>query len=252
MSNKYTIYCWWMNDDEMSDNRKESLNNLLNISKCNVELITKKTLSSYILPNYPLHEGFKYLSEIQQGDYLKCYFMHHYGGGYSDIKKTSGSWISFFDSLYSNDNLYGVGYHEIESGHVAILENCTLNPKNSKFCRDFSISNDGDRWDSSIIKSNWNKLIGNGCFIFKKNTPFTNDWWNALNEKMDGYLESLKRFPAQFPRDANGHINPITNQLSNYPIKWAVINGNIFHPLTLKYSENILKNLHYPNTFNYQ
>jgi hypothetical protein len=248
----YKIYCWWLNDEDMSTNRQTSLNQLKQTTGCEIVFITKKTLENYILHDYPLHEGYKYLSEIQQGDYLKCYFMHHYGGGYSDIKKTLGSWITFFDQINDDDNLYAIGYGEKESGHVARLENCTLNPTNSKYCLDFTLNEDGSKWSSEQIKKNWHHLIGNGAYICKKNTPFTNDWWNGLNEKMDGYLEQLKKYPSNWGRDARDHINPNTNKPSNYPISWAVINGNIFHPLVLKYKNNVKKNLHYPVVTNYQ
>jgi len=246
------IYCWWMNDEEMSINRQNSLNNLTVVSECEIVFITKKNLNDFILKNNPLHEGFKYLSEIQQGDYLKCYFMHFYGGGYSDIKKTTGSWKNYFDELRKDENLYAIGYGEAEMGHVDRLENCTLDPKKSKYCLDFSTDSTGHNWSSEQIKKNWFDLIGNGAFICKKNTPFTNDWYNALNEKMDGYLDQLKKTPSSWSRDARDHLNPNTNKNSNYPISWAVINGNIFHPLTLKYKNNIKKNLHYPVVINYQ
>lgn len=249
---KYRIFCWWMNDNEMSDNRKKSLQQLQEVTECEVIFITKNNLGKYILPEYPLHEGFEYLSEIQQGDYLKCYFMHHYGGGYSDIKLTRGSWVPYFLELYNREEIYAIGYKEAEEGHIARLENCALNPTDSKYCRDFSITEDGSSWTSTYIKQKWYELIGNGAFICKKQTPFTTDWWNGLNEKMDGYLDELRKNPAKWPRDANEHINPNNNEISKYPIKWAVINGNIFHPLTLKYKENILRNLHYPVTVNYQ
>jgi len=252
MDKKYKIYCWWLNKEDMSENRKSSLEKLKNLSECEIIFITRDTLQHYILPEYPLHEGFKYLSEIQQGDYLKCYFMHHYGGGYSDIKQTIGSWVPFFDRLYSNHDLYAIGYQEREVGHVARLENCILKPSDSKFCRDFTLSDDGLSWSSEHIRNNWFKLIGNGNFICKKNTPLTKDWWDGLNEKMDGYLEYLKQNPAKWGRDCYNHINPTTGEKSNYPIKWAVLNGNIFHPLTLKYSSNIEKNFYYPIMTNYQ
>lgn len=252
MSLEYKIYCWWMNEEDMPPNRQSSLLNLKDVSGCEVIFITKKNLKNFILKDFPLHEGFKYLSEIQQGDYLKCYFMHHYGGGYSDIKKTVGSWIPFFNELHNNPDLYAIGYGERDPGHVARLENCTLNPKNSKYCLDFSTNETKDKWSSVHLKNNWSDLIGNGAFICKKNTPFTQDWWNGLNEKMDGYLNELKINPGSWGRDARDHINPNTNQPSKYPISWAVINGNIFHPLTLKYKNNIKKTLHYPIVVNYQ
>ena len=52
---------------------------------------------------------------------------------------------------------------------------------------------------------------------------------------MDGYLSQLKLNPSKWGRDALGHINPNNGEISNYPIDWAVINGCIFHPLSLKY-----------------
>lgn len=248
----YKIFCWWLNEEEMSDNRKISLDNLYKVTNCDVVFLDKNTVHNYILPQYPLHEGYKYLSEIQQGDYLKCYFMHHYGGGYSDIKKTLGSWVPFFDKLYNNNDIYCIGYGEKNEYGVAILENCTLHPIKSKYCKEHSINDFGDKWDSTEIKQNWQSLIGNGAFICKKNTPFTLDWWNAVNEKLDGYLPKLKENPSKFSRDAKNHINPNTGEVSNYPIGWAVIHGCIFHPLSLKYKDNILKDLHYPIVENYQ
>ena len=252
MDIKNKIYCWWLNEEDMSDNRKRSLDNLISVSGCEVIFITKDSLDSFILKDYPLHEGYQYLSEIQKGDYLKCYFMHHYGGGYSDIKKTLGPWSSFFDDLRIDKNIYAIGYSEADPGHVARLENCTLNPKNSKYCLEFTTDSDGNNWSSEHLKNNWNLLIGNGAFICKKNTPFTLDWWLGLNEKMDGYLELIKDNPSSWPRDSREHINPKTNLPSKYPISWAVLNGNIFHPLTLKYKNNIKRNLHYPVVTNYQ
>ena len=88
--------------------------------------------------------------------------------------------------------------------------------------------------------------------ICRKNTPFTRDWWEALNEKMDGYLEELKKYPAQWPRDSHNHVNPNTGEKSKYPIAWAVLHGHVYHPLTLKYHKNIDQDLTYPVMSNYQ
>ena len=84
---EYTIYCFWTGNNEMSDNRIECLENLKNVSECNVLLITKYNLSNYILSDVPLHPAFQYLSETHKADYLRTYFMHFYGGG---IKKLRG------------------------------------------------------------------------------------------------------------------------------------------------------------------
>ena len=68
MRSNYKIYCWWLNNEEMSENRKNSLENLKTLTSCDIVFITMETLPNYILPDYPLHEGYQYLSEIQQGD----------------------------------------------------------------------------------------------------------------------------------------------------------------------------------------
>ena len=246
----YTTYCWWTGDNELSENRKRSLEAMKVAPGGNIVFIDKQSLNDYILPEYPLHEGYQYLSPIQKGDYLKCYFMHHYGGGYSDIKQTSKPWTEYFDRMNTNKELYAIGYQEMESNHVARLENCRLDPTKSKYCRDYTM--DGDSWSSKHLKQEWNKLIGCGLMICRKNTPFTLDWWNALNEKMDGYLEELKKCPGQWPRDSHNHINPNTGEKSKYPIAWAVIHGNVYHPLTLKYHNHIDQDLPRPDMRNYQ
>ncbi len=248
----YTTYCWWTSDNELSDNRKRSLESMQKAPGGNIIFINRDTLSNYILPEVPLHEGYQYLSPIQKGDYLKCYFMHHYGGGYSDIKQTLRPWAEYFDRINNNKNLYVIGYGEREVGHVARIENCRLDASKSVYCKDLTLSEDGKSWSSHHIRNGWKQLIGNGLFICRKNTPLTLDWWNGLNEKMDGYLEELKKYPGKWPRDAYNHINPYTKENSKYPIPWAVIHGNIFHPLTLKYHKHINQDLPYPVMSNYQ
>ena len=78
------------------------------IQKCNIIFINKDNLKNYILKEHPLHKGFKYLSSIHQADYMRCYLMHHYGGGYTDIKplKESGKGVEI---LNENPNVWAVG-----------------------------------------------------------------------------------------------------------------------------------------------
>ena len=39
----YKIYCWWLNDEDMSTNRQTSLNQLKQTTGCEIVFITKKT-----------------------------------------------------------------------------------------------------------------------------------------------------------------------------------------------------------------
>jgi hypothetical protein len=44
MRSNYKIYCWWLNNEEMSENRKNSLENLKTLTSCDIVFITKETL----------------------------------------------------------------------------------------------------------------------------------------------------------------------------------------------------------------
>ena len=106
-TNKKCIYTFWTGDNEMPENRKRCLYLIKKLSNVDVILITKDNLNQYILE--PLHPSYEYLSFTHRADYLRTYFMHFYGGGYSDIKETTGSWDKYFDILDSSD-YYAIGY----------------------------------------------------------------------------------------------------------------------------------------------
>jgi hypothetical protein len=45
--------------------------------------------------------------------------MHHYGGGYSDIKIPNGSWLKAFEEMNKNENIWINGYPESEPAAIA-------------------------------------------------------------------------------------------------------------------------------------
>ena len=225
-SNNYRIFICWTGDNELSPMRKDSIENIKQITKISVILINKENLNDWILSNYPLHKGYPYLSSVHKADYLKCYFMHHYGGGFTDIKKQTGEWITSFERL-KNSDAYCLGYQELSNG-VAIIDDKKLYEEMNK---------------------NYMKLIGNGAYIFESNTEFTNEWYNTLHKILDEKYEQLKNNPATDNRDYYG-MN-INGRYSTYPIRWTEILGNIFHPLCYKYQDKILQGLPVPSFENY-
>ncbi len=50
------------------------------------------------------HQAYAYLSEVNNADYLRTYFMRFYGGGYTDVKMHRGSWVSSFEKLNLNEH----------------------------------------------------------------------------------------------------------------------------------------------------
>ena len=200
------IYCFWTGNNEMSQNRKSCLEQLINTSECRVILVTQQNLHEYILPNNPLHPAYEYLSETHKADYLRTYFMHFHGGGYSDIKNTTGSWKKSFIDLETN-NYWICGYAEIEGG-------VAYQPYSDK----------------------WFELIGNCAYICKPNTKLTSEWYNEMIKLLDMKLPELKLNPSKYPQDAK-------SEYSNYPIEWNEMLGRIFHKITYKYKEYILNTL---------
>ena len=211
------IYCFWTGDNEFTSNRKDCLEQLINTTECSVKLITKKNLQEYILPEYPLHPGYEYLSETHKADYLRCYFMHFHGGGYTDIKKAAGSWKKAFEDL-QNGNYLICGYPEIEGG-VAYAP----------------------------VSDKWRELIGAGAFICKPRTELTTEWYNEMITILDTKLEDLRNNPAKFPQDCKEKsvfFFYLSN--SNYPIEWSELLGRIFHKVTYKYKDYLLNTLPKP------
>ena len=78
----------------------------------------------------------------------------------------------------------------------------------------------------------WRILVGNGAFIFRKKTPFTEEWHEESKRRLIAASKDLKEHPA---RDFFG-----TN--SDYPLQWEEMQGSIFHPLCLKFNSKLLRN----------
>ena len=205
------IYCFWTGTNEMSENRKRCFDSICQNTGVPVKLITPDNLSEYILPEHPLHPAFQYLSLVHKADYLRCYFMHFYGGGYCDIKNIGQSWSDCFEKINKSDK-YILGYPEPNaecSAYVDVVEPIL----------------------KQDVKKKWPLLIGNCAYICRPRTKFTEEWYVEQNKRLDYYYESLKEHPATDPM----------GQENGYPIPWQQILGAIFHPLCLKYHNSILQ-----------
>jgi hypothetical protein len=217
------IYCFWVghNNQEMNENRKAGLASLFLNSKVEVILVDNDNLSSYILDEHPLHEGFQYLSDVHKADYLRTYFMHHYGGGYSDIKPCSWDWNSYFDAL-ENSLAFGIGAPEDE-GELSVTPN-----------------------QRPWLGQHWDKLMTNDLYIFKPYTAFTAKWYNKMLGIMDEKLPMLKKNPAKDSREAADTF------VTKYPIQWGELLLEVFHPLCYQYTDRLLKTMPYPVTIDYR
>lgn len=201
------IYCCWTGDNPMTSSRAKNIAKLGKRAGVEVKLITTENIDQYELADYPIHSAYKYLSCVHKSDYLRCYLMHHYGGGYADIKRYKNSWESSFDML-ENSNAYILGYPETDVRAVAFRRGV--------------IGKD--------MAKHWRVLIGAGAFICRRRTKFTHEWYQEVHRRMDYYKDALKRTPGNIFGDNPG-----------YPIPWLGIMGNLFHPFCLKFHDRLLQ-----------
>lgn len=211
------IYIFWTGENEISENRLKSIQQLKDVSGIELALVTPSNLSSYILKSAPLHESYPYLSETHKADYLRTYFMNFHGGGYSDIKKTTGSWIKAFDDIEYGDSWIN-GY--------TTFENEVAYPP---------------------MKEKYKELIGVSNFISRPQTPLTIEWYSEMISLLDKKFNGLKKYPAKYPQDHSGRgFGLHYREDSKYPIGWNEMLGHIFHRISHKYRHKILNTVPRP------
>ena len=215
----------------------------LNVSGLEVCLVTNYNLHDYI-SSCDLHHAYYDLNLAHRADYLRAYFMHHFGGAYCDIKKLEHSWIDIFEELEANPKLLAAGYREIGFGGVG---NCYKN----------AVLLDKSRFEKAksylqyrFLQLNYKKLIGNGAFIFKPDTVITRAWWNEVNKRLDSVSDKLAKNPAKMPKEYMG--SSYEGVVSEYPIPWSYLLGDILPPIILRNTDKVLKKLPPPSFLNYQ
>lgn len=211
------VFCTWNGADAMSDRRKHGLQSIFENIGCPIVFITHRTVGDWEVE--PFHPGFKFLSATQKGDYLKAYLLHHFGGGYTDVKPTSVSWRPFFQQLSESDKL-AIGYTEVGPHGVA--------PVGGEL--------------EKVMKENYRQMIGCGAFIFKKKTELTKRWLDDTHRAMDENFVELAKNPARHPQDHKGIWFHNLNEHSKYPFTWTGMCGNIFHPIIYEYRDHLLQN----------
>lgn len=213
-------------------NRNVQYLSLKRKSKCRIININENNIH---LLKYPIHKCFQYLSSIHKSDYLRCYLMHYYGGGYSDLKKTSGSWVPAFTKLKKNDKLWAVG-HDCDG--VAFPSNLS-----NKTC-DY---NETTKDHVMQLKKHKHNFIGVQFFIFKKDTEIVIKWFNELVRRLDNFCNALQKHPAKYDRESKNGIPKPTWEggtlNTKYPICWNRILGQILYPLQLNYLDRVAKGI---------
>jgi len=222
-----TIFCMWAGTNPMSAQRIQALWSIFNNTRCPVVFINHQSLRDWEKPEHPYHPAFEYLSDTHKSDYMRCYLMHHYGGGWTDVKHTSTDWRPHFAKLRSSSAL-AIGYQEIADGIPHIK---------------------GPLGDT--LRANYKENIGLCAFIFKRNSTITNQWIKDLDKRLDSLLDQLRENPASTPQDQPG-AKKTDGSLSKYPIEWAGILGEVFHPIMYNYRNNVMQTTIQPMFHSYR
>lgn len=221
------IFCIWSGSNEMSNNRKNCLQSIIDNSGCDVIIINPENLHQFDIKSSPIHPAYNFLSLTHKSDYLRAYLMHHYGFGYTDIKHINFNWQQYFDLLENSDAMF-IGYAEQRPNDIASSE--------------------------ENIKQAYKSLCGCGHFIFKPKTEFTSMWLNQVHDILDSKLSTLKEHPGHYhPRAIyGGAFQTNLFKESKYPLGWNEILGKIIHKLMYNFQGKYLNSMPYPNLHNYR
>lgn len=114
--------------------------------------------------------------------------VHCFGGGWSDIKHNHYDWRPYFKQLYDDPTKLAQGYIEKIPRDIACYEVHGPPP-------------------CSVIYANYHLLIGNGAFIYKKNTVITQKIMVRVAVILDAKLYAVKANPATIIRDYYGRVD---------------------------------------------
>jgi len=153
---------------DMSPQRKRGVELLNQHSGIDFHLVTEENLDEWILPEDPLHQGFPCLSATHKSDYLRSYFMFHYGGAYSDLKPYSFSWQPYFEKLENSDRQF-IGQRQLKLSGLSVKARMPF-------------------W--------W--YVCDSYFIFKKHTDFALTWKKSINVVLDQNFTTLAQSPGTY------------------------------------------------------
>ena len=198
----------------MSRARRQALATLQISSGLDVELIDRDSLERWVSTDRPLHPAYEFLSSTHRSDYLRSYFMYHFGGGYADIKPFRWNWRPFFDELErDSDDVDFFGSPEQSKESVA---------------------------GGTEVQVHWRSLVSNCAFVFKPQTKFAAEWRQRVHQALDGHLAALRLHPGTYhPRAVASGIHSygwldLRRGPRGYPLRWAEIQGEIFHKLQIE------------------
>lgn len=198
----------------MNQGRFNCFKDLVNSINVPVILITNKNYKYFEKNNFPIHKSFEYLTGVHKSDYFRCYLLHHYGGGYHDIKSRTLGWENEWerDNWLYDENIWMYGRMEKNESVI------------------------GHPTNMNHIKKEFKKMVTMAWIICKKNTKYTSELLNNMTQILEDKYDKLVLHPGI---ESGGYRDDNRNMSISYPLKWIEILGEVYHPLMLIYTNHI-------------
>jgi hypothetical protein len=240
------IWVFWMHDYQPEGKALEVLSSF-SVLDIDVQLVTPDILPQYNVTEDPFHDAFKHLAPNHKLDYLHAYFMHHYGGGFLELKprRDNTTLTNQFDYISSNDSYWVLGS---KSQDVA---ECDESDIDDAWCKELQFKADGVTYADTILgMSSWEHSKGPCCakvlnyyngtgvlprhdgYIMRKETSFTEDWLKLVHAHLTAKLPELQKNVA--PSEPC-----CMTQRAGYPLRWEELRGEIWAPLLMKYRSHL-------------
>ena len=215
------IFCMWPGTDKISEDRITELYSIFSNTHCPVVFLNGESYKKWELPEHPFQPGFAYLSETHRSDYLRIYLLHHFGGGYTDIKFTYKQWDTAFETL-KNSDAYGLGYALQSTNAVGMSPRHDNSP------------------ELALYKAHYSELIGHVALICKQGTPFTSDLLSRMHLLMDEKFQLLMENPSRDKKDSFGKVLA-DGSVSAYPFNYVELGPDQFIRSTFRFKNQLLK-----------
>ncbi len=202
------IWCFWTGDNPLTPARRAGLESIRSLNpETLVELVDPGRLPDFILPGRPLHPAFDLLSLNHRSDYLRAYFLFHYGGGYADLKTLVAPWAPAMGRLE-------------EAPGKWVAATALSDPKWA--------GNPAGRLGVHVRRYYERVASGTTC-VARRGNPLFAEWLREIDRVLDYAHPALLEAPGG-----------MWGQDPAYPLEWMALQGNVFQPLCLKYQDRLI------------
>lgn len=223
------VWCYW-EGPPMTGNRLLSFTYLTQNIGVPVCLVTPENISVFLKDTHPLPSAYPDLSVVHRSDYIRAYLLHHYGGGWHDIKATEVSYAKVWEE-FENDAIWIIGRPENQNGAANVYN------KEGQYLPDY-----------------YKQLIAVPSWVGRPNTPLSKDILLGIESLINAHRKTLAVNPSKHPRDKKIIDGPLLKRLfqrakfayqgrsTSYPLEWTLF-GNVFHPCILLYQDHVSRTL---------